>query len=188
MKKTARPPGFYVVPLGFHAASAFIARKERYLCAPQTMTFCLGVAQDLPDGPALLGVAIVGPPTMHALDDGMTLEVTRVATESPEIAHSLLYAAAWQAAQALGYRRLVAHTLATGAGSSPRARGWRVLAQRPPRGGWRPALLRHHRRSARAARAGGTGLENVGEPTGAGSELHLAPRRNRGGRPPARTR
>jgi hypothetical protein len=38
------------------------------------------------------------------------VEVTRVATDGHRNACSLLYAAAWQAAKALGYRRLITYT------------------------------------------------------------------------------
>lgn len=42
---------------------------------------------------------------------------------------SLLYAAAWRAARALGYRRLVTYILASEPGTSLRAAGWRCVAQ-----------------------------------------------------------
>ncbi|GLI00644.1 XF1762 family protein [Phytohabitans aurantiacus] len=58
----------------------------------------------------LVGVAIVGRPVARHLDDGLTLEVTRVATDGHRNACSLLYAAAWHAAKALGYRRLITYT------------------------------------------------------------------------------
>ncbi|SLB33401.1 XF1762 family protein [Mycobacteroides abscessus] len=49
---------------------------------------------------------------------------------------SMLYGAAWRAAKAMGYRRLVTYTLASESGASLRAAGWRVVARRPPRKGW----------------------------------------------------
>jgi len=49
---------------------------------------------------------------------------------------SMLYAAAWRAVKALGFRRLVTYTQAGESGSSLRAAGWRVVAERPPRKGW----------------------------------------------------
>src|SRR5882724_3740746 len=71
------------------------------------------------------------------------VEVTRLATDSTPNACSILYAAAWQAARALGYRRLVTYTQQGEPGGSLRAAGWRVVATRPPRPGWsRPSRPR----------------------------------------------
>ncbi len=58
------------------------------------------------------GVALIGRPVARLLDDGWTLEVTRVATG---IARRL--------AAALGYARLITYTRADEPGSSPRAAG-----------------------------------------------------------------
>jgi hypothetical protein len=58
----------------------------------------------------LIGVAVVGRPVARLLDDGQTLEVVPVATDGTRNACSLLYAAAWQAAKALGYRRMITYT------------------------------------------------------------------------------
>jgi hypothetical protein len=71
------------------------------------------------------------------------VEVTRVATDGSANACSALYAAAWNAAKALGYRRLVTYTQQSESGASLRAAGWRVVAARPPRPGWsRPSRPR----------------------------------------------
>ena len=59
-----------------------------------------------------------------------------MATDGSPNACSALYAAAWQVAKALGYRRLVTYTQAGESGASLRAAGWRVVAARPPRRGW----------------------------------------------------
>jgi hypothetical protein len=48
----------------------------------------------------------------------------------------MLYAAAWRAAKALGYRRLVTYTEQGESGASLRAAGYRVVAELPARGGW----------------------------------------------------
>ena len=60
---------------------------------------------------------------------------TRSCTLAPN-ANSMLYAAAWRAAKALGYQRLITYTLASESGSSLRAAGYRVVAERGPRRGW----------------------------------------------------
>jgi hypothetical protein len=61
------------------------------------------------------------------LQDGWTAEVTRVATNGTPNACSILYAACWRAARALGWRKLITYTLATEPGTSVRAAGWREL-------------------------------------------------------------
>jgi hypothetical protein len=42
----------------------------------------------------------------------------------------MLYAAAWKAAKAIGYRRLISYTLMTESGSSLKALGWRQMRNR----------------------------------------------------------
>lgn len=76
---------------------------------------------------AVRGVAIVGRPVARALADGYTAEVTRLCTDGARNACSMLYSAAWRAARALGYRRLVTYTLPEEGGASLRAAGWRLI-------------------------------------------------------------
>jgi hypothetical protein len=85
------------------------------------MKFCLGVARDGDDSAVLVGVAIVGRPVARGFDDGLTLEVTRVATDGTRNSCSMLYATAWRATRALGYRRMITYTQAGEPGSNLRA-------------------------------------------------------------------
>lgn len=104
------------------------------------MKFCLGVADD---ADVLRGVAIAGRPVSRLFDDGLTLEVTRSATDGTANANSMLYGAAWRAAKALGFRRLVTYTQKGESGASLRAAGWRVVYELPPNRGWdRPSRPR----------------------------------------------
>jgi L-amino acid N-acyltransferase YncA len=129
-----------VVPVTFAQACAFITDWHRHRRPPQGHKFSLGVA----NGEVLVGVAVVGRPVARLLDDGQTLEVTRVAVaDGARNACSLLYAAAWRAAKALGYRQLIAYTQHGESGASLRAAGWRIVAARPPSPGWsRPSRPR----------------------------------------------
>lgn len=43
---------------------------------------------------------------------------------------SMLYATAWKAAKALGYRRLITYTLPEEGGASLRASGWKLIGER----------------------------------------------------------
>jgi hypothetical protein len=120
------------VPVTFAEAAAFVTDWHRYHRAPVGHKFSIGLADG---GDTLVGVAVVGRPVARHLDDGLTLEVTRVATDGTRNA-TMLYAATWQATRALGYRRLVTYTHADESGASLRGAGWRVVATRPPRRGW----------------------------------------------------
>jgi hypothetical protein len=121
-----------VVPVSFREASVFVAALHRHHRPPRGTKFCLGVA----DGDQLVGVAMVGRPVARHYDDGLTLEVNRTCTDGTKNANSMLYGAAWRAARALGYRRLITYTQAGESGASLRAAGWQVVAERAPRRGW----------------------------------------------------
>lgn len=76
-----------------------------------------------------MGVAIVGRPVSRHLDDGWTLEVNRLCTDGSRNACSALYAAAWRAARAMGYKRLVTYILESENGASLRAAGWKCVGR-----------------------------------------------------------
>ncbi|MFB6505538.1 XF1762 family protein [Streptomyces sp. NPDC056099] len=130
---TPGSPRLHLVPLRQKDAREFVAAWHRHHRPPPGAVFSVGAADD--DG-VLRAVAMVGRPVARMLDNGQTLEVTRTATDGTANANSLLYGAAWRAAQALGYTRLITYTQAGESGASLRGAGWRVLAQRPPRRGW----------------------------------------------------
>lgn len=133
-------PRLHTVVVSFADACAFVAAWHRHHEPPVGHKFSLGVATE--DG-VLRGVAIVGRPVARFLDDGRTLEVNRTATDGTPNANSALYGAAWRAAKALGYERLMTYTQAGETGSSLRAAGFRVVAERRPRPGWnRPSRPR----------------------------------------------
>lgn len=125
--------GLRVVPVSFADACGFVAMWHRHHEPPQGHKFSLGVADG---GGVLRGVAIVGRPVARYLDDGLTLEVTRTATDGTRNVNSMLLGAAWKAARALGFGRLVTYTQAGESGASLRGAGWRVVAERPAREGW----------------------------------------------------
>ena len=132
-----------VVPISLDEAKAFVRAHHRHHRPPVSHKFSLAVADETG---RVRGVAIVGRPVARALDDGWTLEVTRVATDGARNACSMLYASAWRAARAIGYRTLVTYTLEEEGGASLRAAGWRVVAQTAG-GSWscpsRPRVDKH---------------------------------------------
>lgn len=131
-----------IVPVTWSDVVAFVTAHHRHHPAPVGMKYCLGVAA----GDEIVGVASVGRPVARHLDDGWTLEVNRTCVVDARNANSMLYGAAWRAAKALGYRRLITYTQEGESGTSLRGAGWRVVAERPARPGWdapaRPRQLR----------------------------------------------
>ena len=127
-----RPPAgreqarLVVVPLPLDEANAFVAAHHRQHQRVEGHKFSLGVAT--PDG-AVCGVAIVSRPVARHLDNGLTLEVTRVATDGTANACSSLYGACRRAVFALGYTKLVTYTLASESGVSLRASGYRNMGE-----------------------------------------------------------
>ncbi len=107
-------------PISVKHASSFVRANHRHHDAPQGAKFALAAWH----GGELVGVAMVGRPVSRMLDDGMTAEVIRVATDGTPNACSFLYGAAKRAAQAMGYRKVVTYTLAEESGASLRAVGW----------------------------------------------------------------
>jgi hypothetical protein len=122
----------YRVPVSWQEARGFVREWHRHHKPPPGLKFCCGVASE----GVLVGVAVVGRPSARHFDDGLTLEVTRTATDGHRNANSMLYAAAWDGAKGLGYQRLITYTQDGESGASLRAAGWRVLAERPARRGW----------------------------------------------------
>lgn len=114
-----------VVPMTLREARAFVAEHHRHHRAPQGGLFAIGGAV----GEYVCAVVIVGKPVARMLADGWTAEVTRLCSVGTENACSMLYAAAWRAAKAIGYRRLVTYTLAEEGGASLRGAGWRLVGE-----------------------------------------------------------
>jgi hypothetical protein len=123
----------HLVPVSWDDAARFVAMWHRHHGPPPGGKFWAGAADDMG---VLRGVHITGRPVARSFDDGRTLEVTRLATDGTRNAGSLLYAAAWRAAKALGYTRLVTYTQEGESGASLKAAGYQVVAQRAPRAGW----------------------------------------------------
>lgn len=106
-------------------ARTFVEREHRHHRPPQGGLFAIG----LEDAETIVGVVIVGMPVARMLADGWTCEVTRLATDGSRNACSMLYRAAWRAARAMGYRRLVTYTLPEEGGASLRAAGFKLIGE-----------------------------------------------------------
>ena len=115
-----------IVPCSLIDANAFVRQHHRHHQPVPGHKFSLAVVDG--DG-TLHGVAIVGRPVARMLDDGLTLEVNRVATDGTPNACSALYGACRRAAFALGYQKLVTYTLPSESGSSLRGAGYRLMGE-----------------------------------------------------------
>ena len=114
-----------IVPINFREANEFVRRYHRHHKPVPGCKFCVAVAKD----GEIVGVAIVGRPVSRVLHDDWTLEVNRTCTNGNRNANSMLYAAAWRIARAMGYRKLITYTLPEEGGASLRGAGWKCIGQ-----------------------------------------------------------
>jgi hypothetical protein len=130
----------YLVPVTWQDVRAFTTSWHRHHPDPPAgHKFSTGAAADR----VLVGVVIVGRPTARGFDDPIdlvhdefTLEATRTVTDGFKNANSMLYGAAARGAFAQGYTRVITYTEEGESGASLKAAGWRIIAERPARGGW----------------------------------------------------
>lgn len=134
MSDIALPP-LVLVPIDLDEANAFIALHHRHHDPARGCKFVAGVAR----AREVVGVAVVGRPNARMAADTWTAEVTRVCYADPidkaangghaSGACSMLYAACWRAAKALGYRKTITYSLPEEGGASLRAAGWICLGE-----------------------------------------------------------
>ena len=128
-----------LVPLTLQDARIFVGAHHRHSLPPRGHLFSIGLAHD----GELIGCVIASRPVARALDDGRTVELTRLTTLGSPNACSQLYGAACRAASALGYQRCITYTLDGETGTSLRASGFAIdgLATRAMRARpWREKL------------------------------------------------
>lgn len=133
-----------IVPITIKDAKRYIKKHHRTHKRLQGALFAIALARD----GKIIGVATVGRPIsrVRQANEPFTVELTRVATDGTPNANSKLYRAAWRAARALGWKRLITKTLPEESGASPKAAGYRCLGT-VPGGEWsresRPRLDDH---------------------------------------------
>ena len=116
-----------ITPIDFAEANAFVQIYHRHHKPIPGCKFCIAISDETGK---VRGVAMVGRPVARNSDNGLTLEVNRCCTDGARNACSMLYAASWQAARALGYQRLITYTLPEEGGASLRGAGWRLIGER----------------------------------------------------------
>ena len=114
-------------PITLTEANDFVSHHHRNHRPVVGHKFSIAVSNTVDD--MVVGVCIVGRPVSRHLDTGWTLELTRCCTDGSKNACSMLYGAAWRAAKALGYKRLITYTLPHEGGISLRASGWTLLGE-----------------------------------------------------------
>lgn len=131
------------VPISLTQANEHVAAWHRHNNPVIQCIFQVGAADD---DNVLRSVAIVEYPKGrgNVTEDplgwnaylGVTLEITRLASDGTRNACSILYGACARAAFALGYRCVITYNQDDESGASLRAAGYRIVAKRPARRGW----------------------------------------------------
>lgn len=101
-------------PITFKEACTFVNANHRHHKASQGCKFCIGLYANN----ELRGVAIAGRPVARRLDDGVTLEITRVCTLGDKNACSMLYGACCRIGREMGYEKVITYVLASESGTS----------------------------------------------------------------------
>lgn len=109
-------------PISLKEANRYIIENHRHHDKVQGHKFSEGAFVD----GKLVGVAVVGRPVSRHLDDGLSLEVTRLCTDGTKNACSILYGRCARIAKEMGYKRIYTYILASESGASLRASGWRM--------------------------------------------------------------
>lgn len=106
-------------PIPLREANAYVTKHHAH-SSVRGCKFSIGCYV----GELLVGVVIVERPKSRYVDDGWTLELTRLCTDSHPHVASRLIAAATRAAFAMGARRVLSYVLPSETGTSFRAAGW----------------------------------------------------------------
>lgn len=121
-----------VKPITLREANAYVEAFHRHHWPTVGHKWSLAAYKD----GRLCGVAVVGRPTGRYLDDGHTLEVTRLCTDGTRNACSVLYAACARRAKLEGYEKIVTFILQSEPGTSLKAAGWTLESAKAGKPKW----------------------------------------------------
>lgn len=107
-------------PISLADANAFVEENHRHHAGQWGCKFAIACYED----DILHGVAICGRPVSRMLDNGLTLEVTRLCTDGTKNACSFLYGACARIAKDMGYHKIQTYILESENGASLKASGW----------------------------------------------------------------
>jgi len=108
-----------VKPINLKDANLFVKNYHRHNLPVAGCKFAISAVIS----GIVVGVAICGRPVNRNLDNGLTLEVYRVATDGTKNATSFLYSRCRNIGQFMGYEKIITYTLQSESGSSLKAIG-----------------------------------------------------------------
>lgn len=120
------------VPLELKQANAFVDMLHRHHDPVFRDKFRVGAMLD----GKLVGVVQIGRPVSRMLDDGKTVEVTRLCSDGTENVCSFLYGKAAKIAREMGFSKIITYILQTEPGTSLRVAGWTLEAENCGGGSW----------------------------------------------------
>jgi hypothetical protein len=129
---------FILAPVSFKDACAFVNNLHRHHIAPQGWKFGLSAWKDN----KMVAVAMVGRPVARGLDDGYTLEITRLCSDGTYNACSFLYSACARTGKALAYKKIITYILKSEPGTSLKAANWKYVGDVKGRSWSCPSRLR----------------------------------------------
>ena len=121
-----------VKPISLAKANEFIIKNHRHHDKVNGHKYSISVF----DGEKMVGVACVGRPLSRYLDDGETLEVTRLCTDGTYNACSMLYSRCARISKEMGYKKIITYILDSENGTSLKASGWKLEADNVGGGSW----------------------------------------------------
>lgn len=119
-------------PLSLKEANDFVDRLHRHHDPVYRDKYRVGAMQNN----KLVGVVQVGRPVSRVLDDGKTVEVTRLCSDGTKNVCSFLYSRAARIAKELGYSKIITYILQTESGDSLVASGWQLEEEKCGGGNW----------------------------------------------------
>ena len=112
-------------PMTDREACEFVGEHHRHNRPPQCWIF----SKARNNGKKIVGVAIVGRPVACMLDDGQTLELTRLCANGTTSVSSKLPGAVRRTAFALGYKRVGGYPLECKGGVMLRTAIWKLIGE-----------------------------------------------------------
>jgi len=113
-------------PISLKDANKFVHDNHRHHGVVVGYKFALSIEED----DKLKGVAICSRPVSRKLDDGLTLEVSRLCVVDLPNGCSMLYSACARTAKEMGYNKIITYILESETGTSLKASGWICEAEK----------------------------------------------------------
>ena len=120
-----------ITPITLKQASEFVKQHHRHNTAQRGHKFSIGLVDEKGE---LIGVGTAGRPVSRALDNGKTIEITRICVkEGYRNGCSMLYGRLKRILQLMGYEKIITYTLKSESGSSLKAIGAKIVGEVYPR-------------------------------------------------------